>query len=79
MPTVIIHMMNEDPVQGEIDRLPEAGDTLILVKNPRQRDGKDLRYLDVSVNQVIWPIARINFLEILPSTDEEEIISHVRE
>lgn len=79
MPTVILHMMNEDPVLGEIDKIPESGDTLLLVKNPRQRDGKDLRYLDVNVNQVIWPLSRINFLEILPSEDEEEIITHVRE
>jgi hypothetical protein len=72
-------MMNEDPVLGEIEKIPAATDTLILVKNPRQRDGKDLRYLEVSVNQVIWPVTRVNFIEILPSEDEEEIITHVRE
>lgn len=28
---------------------------------------------------VIWPVNRINFIEIVTSEDEEEIITHVRE
>jgi len=40
MPTVIIHMLNEDPVLGEIDDLPTMSDTLMLVRSPRRKDGK---------------------------------------
>ncbi len=79
MPTVLLHLMNEDPVLGEIEALPGATDLLICVKNPRRRDGKDLHYLEPNVNTVMWPIARLNFLEIMPSGEEEEIISFVRE
>jgi hypothetical protein len=79
MPTVLVHINNEDPVMGEIEQLPGGSDYLITVKNPRRRDGKDLTYLEASVTQVIWPITRINFIEIIPSGDEEEIISFVRE
>lgn len=79
MPTILVHIMNEDPVMGEVEQLPSGGDYLITVKNPRRRDGKDLAYLEASVTQVMWPITRINFIEIIPSGDEEEIISFVRE
>jgi len=79
MPTIIIHMLNEDPVMGEIDELPTPSDTLLIVKNPRRKDGKDLTYLDPSVSTVLWPVSRVNFIEIIPIGSEEEIISFVRE
>ena len=79
MPTVLIHLQNEDPVLGEIDVLPAATDSLVTVKNPRHRDGKDLHYLEQNVTTVIWPITRINFIEIYQTAEEEEIISFVRE
>lgn len=79
MPSVIIHIQNEDPVLGEVDELPSPEDSLIIVKNPRKRDGKDLIYLDPNVTTVIWPVARINFIEVVPSEAEEEIITFVRE
>jgi hypothetical protein len=79
MPTVIIHISNEDPVLGEIDALPNPTDQLLLIKSPRLKDGKDLRYLETNVTLAIWPVARINFIEVLPSGEEEEIITFVRE
>ena len=79
MPTILIHISNEDPVLGEMDNLPAATDTTITVKNPRRRDGKDLPYLDANVSTVIWPFTRINFVELMPSGEEEEIISFIRE
>ncbi len=79
MPTIIVHVQNEDAVLGEMDALPGATDVTITVKNPRRKDGKDLPYLDANVSTVIWPISRINFIEILPSGQEEEIITFVRE
>ena len=78
MPTVLIHIQNEDPVMGELDELPAPGDTLLIVKNPRRRDGKDLHYLEPSVTTVVWPVVRMNFIEIMPSEPEDDIISHVR-
>lgn len=79
MPTVLLHLMNEDPVLGEIEAIPGPTDILICVKNPRRRDGKDLHYLEPNVNTVMWPLARLNFLEIMPSGEEEEVISFVRD
>jgi hypothetical protein len=79
MPLVLIHLLNEDPVLGEVDALPAPTDNLITVKNPRRRDGKDLHYLEPNVTTVQWPISRVNFIEVYQSGEEEEIISFVRE
>lgn len=79
MPSIILHIMNEDPVLGEVDSVPLPTDSLIIIKNPRKRDGKDLHYLEPNVTTAIWPITRINFLEVLSTGEEEEIITFVRE
>lgn len=79
MPTVIVHILNEDPIMGDVDKLPEENDSLLIINNPRKRDGKDLSYIDANVTKVIWPITRINFIEVIPTSEEEEIITFVRE
>lgn len=77
--TLILHVAGEDPIVGEVDEMPSAGDIMILLNNPRRRDGKDIHYLDSNVVQAMWPVNRINFIEILPGEQEEQIIGFVRE
>ena len=77
--SVIIHISGETSVAGEIEELPKPADTIILVMNPRQKDGKDLHYLDNNVTKVIWPLSKISFIEVLENADEEKIIGFVRE
>jgi hypothetical protein len=79
MPTVLVHIQSDDPVLGEVDELPNPSDALIVIKNPRRKDGKDVYYLDANVTTVIYPVLRINFIEIMPTGEEEEIIGFVRE
>jgi hypothetical protein len=79
MPTVLIHIANEDPVMGEVEKLPDPADQSLLVKNPRRRDGKDIHYLQANVTDVIWPMNRVAFIEIIPGAEEEQIIGFVRE
>jgi len=79
MLVVILHMLNEDPVLGDVEELPQRNDTIIYVNNPRRRDGKDIPYLEPNVNTVIWPMARISFIEIIPGVEDEKIVSFVRE
>jgi hypothetical protein len=79
MPLVLVHIQNEDPVLGEMDALPGCADTMVLVKNPRRKDGKDIHYLEANVSTVMWPIYKISFIELMPAGDEEQIISFVRE
>jgi hypothetical protein len=77
--TLILHIQNSEPVVGEVDELPASGDQLIKVNNPRRVDGKDLQYLADKVVAVFWPVYKLNFIEVLPSEDEERIIGFVRE
>ncbi len=77
--TVIIHIANEDPIVGEMDALPAVSDQIVIVKHPRKRDGKDVHYLLDGVDTVIWPMSRINFIEVMPTAGEEQIIGFVRE
>lgn len=79
MPTIIIHIHNEEPIVGDVDELPAVTDTILYIKNPRRKDGKDLMNIEPSVMTAAWPLARINFFEVLPTGTEEEIISFVRE
>lgn len=76
---VILHLQGEEPVFGEIDDLPNPTDNTIKVSHPRRIDGKDLNYLAENVTTVYWSWSRLNFVEILPGRDEEEIIGFVRE
>ncbi|MDH5508496.1 MAG: hypothetical protein OEZ02_14840 [Anaerolineae bacterium] len=77
--SVIVHILNEDPIVAEIEEMPNPTDTFLIVQNPRKRDGKDLHYLDSSVTTVAWPWSRIAFLEFLPTETEDQIIGFVRE
>jgi hypothetical protein len=77
--SVLLHVTNAEPVLGEVDEMPSPGDQFIKVSNPRRVDGKDLQYLSEKVVTVLWPFDKLNFIEILPSEEEEKIISFVRE
>ena len=79
MTMILLHLVGEDPVLGEIEELPSPNATSLILRSPRKRDGKDLHYLDANVTTVIWPMARVNFIEILPTGEEEEVIGFVRE
>jgi len=64
---------------GEVETLPEPTDTMIVITNPRRADGKDIHYIDANATKVYWPIERINFVELLGTDEDEEIIGFVRE
>ena len=75
MHTLLIHVANEEPVMGEVETLPGPTDVAIYCINPRRRDGKELHYVLAEVQTIIIPWHRINFVEVMPSGTEEEIIS----
>jgi len=77
--TVVLHIAGESSVLGEVEELPKPADTIIMVSNPRLRDGKDIHYLEHNVVKVIWPIEKLTLIEILESQEEESLIGFVRE
>ncbi len=76
---VILHILNQDPVVGEVDEIPNPTDQLIKVSNPHYRDGRELHFLEHGVTTVIWPVSQLTFVEIIPTGEEENIIGFVRE
>lgn len=77
---VILHILNSEPILGEIDEFPAPTDNILTVHNPRHLDGKDINYIQDQVSIVIWPIEKINFIEVMPGEEEDEdIIGFVRE
>lgn len=77
--SVIVHIANEEPIVGEIEEMPRPGDNVLVLSNPRKRDGRDVPFLADNVTTVIWPWERISFVEVMPSITDEEIIGFVRE
>jgi hypothetical protein len=77
--TVIVHIRNAEPMLAEIEDFPGLTDTVIKLSNPRQRDGKDLIFLEHNVVTVYWPWSEISFIEVLPGDTAEEVVSFVRE
>ena len=79
MISVVVHIANEDDIVCELEDMPGTTDRYIYMQNPRRRDGKDLHYLDEEVTSILVPWHRINFIQLLPSGESEEIIGFVRE
>ena len=73
---VILHINGEPSVLGEVEEIPKLTDTIIIISNPRLRDGKDIHYLEL---KVIWPMSQVALIEILESDEEESLIGFVRE
>jgi hypothetical protein len=77
--TIQIHISNEEPIVAEVDALPEPTDSLVVAHNPRQRDGKDLRFLAPNVTTIMVPVSRVLYIQIMPSTEEERLVGFVRD
>jgi hypothetical protein len=72
---VIVHLLNEDPIVAELERMPEPGDTIIKIFDPRREDGKPIHYLRDGSAAVIFPMHRVSSLEIFAEerAPEEEV------
>jgi len=77
--TVLIHILNEESVVGEVERLPEPPDQVVVVHNVRYRDGREVSYVLPETEAVVYPWDRIHCMEILPSETEEEVVTFIRE
>ncbi len=77
--TVILHISGQPSIVGEVEELPKPSDNIIIVSNPRRRDGKDVHFLEQNVVKVIWPLVQVALIEILADEAEENLIGFVRE
>ncbi len=72
---VIVHLLDEDPIIAELERLPEPGDSNILILDPRRQDGKPIHYLSDKATTVIFPMHRVSSIELFGEemAAEEEV------
>jgi len=70
--TVIVHVSGEDPFVAEVESLPEPTAQSVSLTNPRRRDNKPLHYVDDRTISVIFPMHRINFIEVMASEEMRE-------
>jgi len=78
--TVIVHMLNEDPLMAQMETLPDSSATNIVCTDVRRRDGKPVHFITQGVSTVIFPIHRIHFMEVLTSEAERgEVLEFFRE
>lgn len=77
--TLILHIQNSEPIKGEVEELPSTNDTMIKLQNPRRMDDKDLLNVAENVTLIYFTVDKMNFIEVLTSDEEEEIIGPVRE
>ncbi len=79
MNSIIVHINNEEPVMGEVEALPSGDATNLMLQNPRRRDGQEVHYLDEETSTMIVPFHRINFIQVMPSAEADDVIGFVRE
>jgi hypothetical protein len=71
MISLLLHITGAEPVKVDVEELPKPGDISIVCKNPRERSDKEASWLDDGVTTIIYPWHSINFIQVLPSPDDE--------
>jgi hypothetical protein len=74
-----LHVLDEEPIIVDVDELPDPYSQYIVGANPRRRGDKVVDYILEDVTRVIYPWWRINFIQILPTAEEEEVTTFVRD
>jgi hypothetical protein len=74
MITLLLHVSNAEPVKIDVEELPGPTDQAIVGRNPRERSDREVEWLDDGVQTVIFPWWRINFVQVLPSEEDQDEI-----
>jgi len=77
--TVLIHLLNEEPILAEIEEIPKPSDQVLIVSAARRRDGREVSYLLPEASKIVFPWSRIHCVEVLLGEGEEDVLSFVRE
>jgi hypothetical protein len=77
--TLLVHIENEDAVVGDVEELPDPNAQYIALRSPRLRDGREVTYLLAETNVVLYPWNRVHSVEILPTEEDEQIVTFIRE
>lgn len=76
---VLIHIVNDDPFEADMEKLPNHLSTSITFTNPRRRDGRNVPWVTAGARAFIYPMSRISFIEVMVSdTDFDDMITFYR-
>jgi hypothetical protein len=78
MQSLLIHISGEETILAEVEKLPDPAHSYIYCINPRKKDGKDLSFLYYGVTHLIIPWWRITYVEIMPTGDEDDVMTFIR-
>jgi hypothetical protein len=71
MITLQIHIANDEPIKLDVEAMPDLSEIAIIGSNPRDRQERELRWVDDGVNTIIIPWSRINYIQVLPDPDAQ--------
>lgn len=71
MYSILVHVANSEPVKLDVEELPKPTDTCIIGRNPRERSDREFTWIDEGVTTVIFPWWRVNYVQVLPSGEDE--------
>jgi hypothetical protein len=71
MYSILVHISNSEPVKLDVEELPKPTDTCIIGRNPRERSDREFTWVDEGVTTVIFPWWRVNYVQVLPSGEDE--------
>ncbi|RMF78444.1 MAG: hypothetical protein D6737_14675 [Chloroflexi bacterium] len=71
MITLLVHIANAEAIKLDVEEIPAPTDPVIIGSNPRERNDKDVTWLEDGVTTIMLPWWRINFIEVLPDPDAQ--------
>ena len=77
--SAIVQLLEEDPMVGELEGLPDPTAHFVTVYNPRRRDGRTVPFLEPNIETVLLAWHRISAIQLLPQAEVEKAIGFVRE
>ncbi len=72
MITLQIHIANAEPIKLDVEEMPGMTDVAIIGTNPRDRQERELSWIDDGVTTVVIPWWRINYIQVLPDREADE-------
>ena len=72
MITLQVHIANAEPIKLDVEEMPQMSDIAVMGSNPRDRQDRELNWVDDGVSTIIVPWSRINFIQILPDQEAQE-------
>ena len=62
---VIVHLVGEDAIRGELDAPPDPTHQFLFLRNVTKKDMKPLAYLTEGVEVFLYAWNRITFVEVM--------------